>query len=106
MSGTAVLEEMSKFDASGMKHVEVTEKVALPSVEGNLILLFIWLLCIIRQIKSFCFFLLDIQAEKKHLSLIDGVETFAKDGLKATETKEKIVLPTAEDIENEKKNRD
>jgi hypothetical protein len=81
MSGTAVLEEMSKFDASGMKYVEVTEKVALPSVE-------------------------DIQAEKKHLSLIDGVETFAKDGLKATETKEKIVLPTAEDIENEKKNRD
>ena len=36
MSGAAVLEEMTKFDPAAMNHVEVTEKVTLPSVEGNL----------------------------------------------------------------------
>ncbi len=34
MSGAAVLEEMSKFEASELKHVEVVEKATLPSVEG------------------------------------------------------------------------
>ncbi len=34
MSGSAVIEELSNFEASDLKHVEVVEKATLPSVEG------------------------------------------------------------------------
>lgn len=80
MSGAAVLEEVTKFESSELKHVDYKEKQGLPTVE-------------------------DIQSEKKHLSLIDGLENFEKTKLKPTVTEEKVVLPDAETIENERKNK-
>ncbi len=47
----------------------------------------------------------DIESEKKHLSLIDGVENFEKKNLKPTVTQEKVILPDKEAIENERKNK-
>ena len=35
----------------------------------------------------------DIETEKQHISLIEGVECYDKTALKPTETLEKIVLP-------------
>ncbi len=32
---TAVIEDLAKFEPSALKHVEVTEKATLPSVEGK-----------------------------------------------------------------------
>lgn len=55
--------------------------------------------------KNESLFYLDIQSEKKHLSLIDGLENFEKTKLKPTVTEEKVVLPDAETIENERKNK-
>ena len=36
MSGAAVLQEVTRFEASELKHVEVTERAGLPTVEGML----------------------------------------------------------------------
>jgi len=49
--------------------------------------------------------IIDIESEKKHLSLIDGVESFEKTKLKPTVTEEKIVLPDAATIESERANK-
>ncbi len=35
-SANAVIEDLAKFEASALKHVEVNEKATLPSVEGRL----------------------------------------------------------------------
>ncbi|CAF0779265.1 unnamed protein product [Brachionus calyciflorus] len=73
-----IVEDLAKFETNVLKHVEVAEKVNLPSKE-------------------------DIENEKKHISLVNGVEQFDKNKLKPTVTQEKIVLPDRDDIENEKK---
>lgn len=39
------------------------------------------------------------------MSLIDGVENFKKGELKPTVTEEKIILPDAETLEKERKNK-
>lgn len=35
MSGAAVLEEVTKFESSELKHVDYKEKQGLPTVEGK-----------------------------------------------------------------------
>lgn len=79
-NGAAVLKDVAEFESSALKHIDVIEKVQLPSVG-------------------------DIESEKKHLSLIDGVENFKKGELKPTVTEEKIILPDAETLEKERKNK-
>lgn len=69
----ALIEDVEKFTPSALKHVEVAEKARLPSTE-------------------------DIETEKKHISLVTGVETFDKNKLKPTVTQEKIVLPDKEGL--------
>lgn len=67
----AIIEDLAKFETNGLKHVQVAEKINLPSKE-------------------------DIESEKKHISLVNGVESFDKNKLKPTITQEKIVLPDKE----------
>lgn len=38
----------------------------------------------------------DVQQEKQHMSLLQGVENFDLKQLKQTDTEEKVVLPSAE----------
>jgi len=76
----AVIEEMAKFEARVLKHVELAERKSLPS-------------------------LADIENEKKHINFVAGVESFDKNQLKKTETKEKVVLPDKEAIESERLNK-
>lgn len=67
----AIIEDLAKFETNALKHVQVSEKVNLPSKE-------------------------DIESEKQHISLVNGVETFDKNKLKPTITHEKIILPDKE----------
>lgn len=76
----AFINDLVKFEASALKHVEVPDKAVLPSKE-------------------------DIETEKKHLNLVNGVESFDKNKLKRTVTQEKSILPDKEEIEREKKNK-
>lgn len=48
-------------------------------------------------------FFADIEAEKGHNEMVDSIQKFDSKSLKHTETQEKNVLPTAEVIEQEKK---
>ncbi|CAH8561297.1 unnamed protein product [Dicrocoelium dendriticum] len=71
----AVLEDIDKFDKSGLQHVTPAEKIVLPDAET-------------------------IQKEKKEKSLLN--EITHPHTLKPTETALKNPLPTKEDIEKEK----
>jgi hypothetical protein len=65
----AVVEGLAKFGQTSLKHVPPpAEKVVLPSKE-------------------------DIESEKQHFSLVQGVEGFDKNKLKPTVTQEKLILP-------------
>merc|ERR1712241_890996 len=44
----------------------------------------------------------DVQTEKKHQSILNGIEAFSSDQLRHAETKEKISLPGAEEIQTER----
>merc|ERR1712001_518138 len=44
----------------------------------------------------------DVQTEKKHQSILNGIEAFTSDQLRHAETKEKISLPRAEEIQTER----
>ncbi len=68
---SAIVEGLSKFEPSALKHVDASEKTVLPSKE-------------------------DIENEKKHLDFVNGVESFDKNKLKRTVTNEKVVLPDKE----------
>lgn len=48
------------------------------------------------------FYDLDIETEKMHFNLVNGVESFDKNKLKPTVTQEKIILPDKGMIEEEK----
>ena len=94
-----LLDGLSKFEASALKHVEkVPEKVVLPSQEGTALLFY----CIIKKFNSthhFAFLLsscIDIDSEKKHISLVTSVISFEQQGLHKVETQEKVVLPSKE----------
>jgi hypothetical protein len=63
-----IIEGVEKFETSVLKHVDLPEKVVLPSKE-------------------------DIETEKKHLEFVNGVEGFDKNKLKRTVTEEKVILP-------------
>uniref|UniRef100_A0A0K8RJY2 Putative ciboulot n=1 Tax=Ixodes ricinus TaxID=34613 RepID=A0A0K8RJY2_IXORI len=67
-----IQQELFSFKASNLKHAETQEKVTLPSKE-------------------------DIESEKEHKQMIEGIETFDPSKLKHAETLEKNPLPTKED---------
>lgn len=57
--------------------------------------------CVIAQIVCVCVCVYarvcaDVQQEKQHMSLLQGVENFDLKQLKQTDTEEKVVLPSAE----------
>ncbi|XP_075736695.1 thymosin beta cib isoform X3 [Rhipicephalus microplus] len=72
-----IQQELASFNASSLKHTETQEKVLLPSKE-------------------------DIESEKEHKQMIEGIETFDPSKLKHAETSVKNPLPTKEVIEQEK----
>ncbi|KAH8025737.1 hypothetical protein HPB51_011068 [Rhipicephalus microplus] len=69
-----IQQELASFNASSLKHTETQEKVLLPSKE-------------------------DVQQEKIHNSLLEGVEQFEKTSMKHAHTQEKVCLPKKEGIE-------
>ncbi|KAH9373485.1 hypothetical protein HPB48_009530 [Haemaphysalis longicornis] len=75
-----IQQELASFNASSLKHTETQEKVTLPSKE-------------------------DVQQEKIHNSLLEGVEQFEKTSMKHAHTQEKVCLPKKEDIESEKEHK-
>lgn len=72
-----IKDELANFNAEKLKATETQEKVVLPSKE-------------------------DIEAEKGHNQMVEGIQNFDPAQLKHTETQEKVVLPTKEVIEQEK----
>lgn len=79
----AIIEGVANFETNVLKHVEVAEKVLLPSKE-------------------------DIENEKILISfagVASSLGSFDKNKLKPTVTQEKIILPDKEAIEYEKKNK-
>ncbi|KAG0424881.1 hypothetical protein HPB47_027915 [Ixodes persulcatus] len=75
-----IQQELFSFKASNLKHAETQEKVTLPSKE-------------------------DVQQEKMHNSLLEGVEQFEKTSMKHVQTQENVCLPKKEDIESEKEHK-
>ncbi|CAN8012243.1 unnamed protein product, partial [Ixodes pacificus] len=47
----------------------------------------------------------DVQQEKIHNSLLEGVEQFEKTSMKHVQTQENVCLPKKEDIESEKEHK-
>lgn len=72
-----IQQELASFNASSLKHTETQEKVTLPSKE-------------------------DIESEKEHKQMIQGIESFDPSKLKHAETSVKNPLPTKEVIDQEK----
>jgi len=70
--------ELEGFKTDSMKKADTQEKIVLPSAE-------------------------DIENEKGHQRLVDGIEGFNPKNPKPTETLEKNPLPTKEVIDQEKK---
>ncbi|KAK8775286.1 hypothetical protein V5799_031379 [Amblyomma americanum] len=66
-----IQQELASFNAASLKHTETQEKVTLPSKE-------------------------DVQQEKIHNSLLEGVEQFEKTSMKHAQTQEKVCLPKKE----------
>ena len=71
-SKKVITEDLVKIGTSTLKHVEPpAEKIVLPTAE-------------------------DIESEKQHITFVNGVESFDKNKLKPTVTKEKFILPDQE----------
>ncbi|KAF0311058.1 Thymosin beta [Amphibalanus amphitrite] len=76
-----VKSELEGFTPDKLKHTETQEKVVLPTKE-------------------------DVEQEKQHNALLEGVEKFDAERLKKTETQEKNRLPSPDDVQQERTHQD